>query len=347
MNPVRGAHRAAGPRRTADSLEKKPKCVWQTRRRGHTMAGEMQPLWELESIHKHFPGVKALDGVDIRIFPGEVHGLLGENGSGKSTLVKCLSGVHQPTAGRILLRGVPTVIHDPFVARSLGIATIYQELSLVPNLTVAENIFLGRLPRRRGFGDRRGLAPRMGPQRSPAGTPGDPARSRGRGLRAVRLGAADRGDREGAVPGREPAHHGRADSLPGNGRGGAPARHRSQPRAAGLRRDLHFPPAGRGDRARGLGHRHEGWQGRCRRAHREHRYDPDRQPHGRRGFPLALPEGAKPDRPGAPGGGGHPHGARRSRSELHRPPRRGGRARRAHRDGTDVHRPRAVRHRAP
>jgi ABC-type sugar transport system ATPase subunit len=112
------------------------------------MAGEMQPLWELESIHKHFPGVKALDGVDVRIFPGEVHGLLGENGSGKSTLVKCLSGVHQPTAGRILLRGSPTVIHDPFVARSLGIATIYQELSLVPNLTVAENIFLGRLPRR-------------------------------------------------------------------------------------------------------------------------------------------------------------------------------------------------------
>lgn len=116
------------------------------------MAGEMQPLWELESIHKYFPGVKALDGVDIRIFPGEVHGLLGENGSGKSTLVKCLSGVHQPTAGRILLRGAPTVIHDPFVARSLGIATIYQELSLVPNLTVGENIFLGRLPRRRGFG---------------------------------------------------------------------------------------------------------------------------------------------------------------------------------------------------
>ena len=115
------------------------------------MADEMQPLWELESIHKHFPGVKALDGVDLKIFPGVVHGLLGENGSGKSTLVKCLSGVHQPTSGRMYFRGSPTAIHDPFVARSLGIATIYQELSLVPNLTVAENIFLGHLPRRKSL----------------------------------------------------------------------------------------------------------------------------------------------------------------------------------------------------
>jgi len=114
------------------------------------MTDEMQPLWELESITKQFPGVKALDGVDLKIFPGEVHGLLGENGSGKSTLVKCLSGVHQPTAGRMFCRGSPTVIRDPFAARSLGIATIYQELSLVPNLTVAENIFLGHLPRRTG-----------------------------------------------------------------------------------------------------------------------------------------------------------------------------------------------------
>ncbi len=113
------------------------------------MQADMQPLWELVSLSKHFPGVKALDGVDLRIFAGEVRGLVGENGSGKSTLVKCLSGVHQPTAGRMLLSGSPTTIHDPFVARSLGIATIFQELSLVPSMTVAENIFLGHLPRRK------------------------------------------------------------------------------------------------------------------------------------------------------------------------------------------------------
>jgi ribose transport system ATP-binding protein len=113
------------------------------------MQREMLPLWELESITKHFPGVKAIDGISLKIYPGEIHGLIGENGSGKSTLVKCLSGVHQPTGGRIFLQGSPTVIHDPFVARSLGIATIFQELSLVPNMTVGENIFLGHLPRRR------------------------------------------------------------------------------------------------------------------------------------------------------------------------------------------------------
>jgi ABC-type sugar transport system ATPase subunit len=84
--------------------------------------------------------------VSLKIYPGEIHGLVGENGSGKSTLVKCLSGVHQPSSGTIYHRGQPVVIHDPLTAYSLGVATIYQERSLVPGLTVAENIFLGRLP---------------------------------------------------------------------------------------------------------------------------------------------------------------------------------------------------------
>lgn len=114
------------------------------------MTAGMKALWEIESLTKHFPGVKAIDGIDLKIYPGEVHGLLGENGSGKSTLVKCLSGVHQPTSGRMYLRQRPTVVHDPMAARSLGIATIYQELSLVPIMTVSENIFLGHLPRRKG-----------------------------------------------------------------------------------------------------------------------------------------------------------------------------------------------------
>lgn len=105
-------------------------------------------LWELDAITKIFPGVRAVDGVRLVIRAGQIHGLVGENGSGKSTLVKCLSGVHQPSAGRILHCGSPVVIHDPFTARSLGVGTIYQELSLVETMSVAENIFLGRLPRR-------------------------------------------------------------------------------------------------------------------------------------------------------------------------------------------------------
>lgn len=108
-----------------------------------------EALWELKGLRKYFPGVKALDGIELTIRAGEIHALVGENGSGKSTLVKCLSGVHQPTGGRIEHLGQPVVLHDPTVARSFGIATIFQELSLVPDMSVGENIFLGQLPKKR------------------------------------------------------------------------------------------------------------------------------------------------------------------------------------------------------
>ncbi|MEE8191043.1 MAG: ATP-binding cassette domain-containing protein, partial [Candidatus Scalindua sediminis] len=108
-------------------------------------------LWELKNVTKVFPGVKAINNLSLKIYSGEVHGMIGENGSGKSTIVKCLSGVYQPTSGKIFYRGNPIVIHDPMMACSLGVATIYQELSLVPSLTVAENIYIGRLPRKERF----------------------------------------------------------------------------------------------------------------------------------------------------------------------------------------------------
>lgn len=106
-----------------------------------------EPLWELMSISKAFPGVQALDGVSFSVYPGEVHALLGENGSGKSTLAKCLSGVHAPDSGQMIYHRKPVTFHNPIEARASGVATIYQEFSLVPTLTVAENIFLGRYPR--------------------------------------------------------------------------------------------------------------------------------------------------------------------------------------------------------
>ncbi len=110
-------------------------------------AGE---ILRAEGIDKRFPGVHALHRVDLDLAEGEIHMLLGENGAGKSTLLKVLSGSVPKDAGRILLRGRPVEISDAHDARTLGIGMVYQELSLIPGLTVAENIFLGRWPTRAG-----------------------------------------------------------------------------------------------------------------------------------------------------------------------------------------------------
>ncbi|MDI3384948.1 sugar ABC transporter ATP-binding protein [Streptomyces sp. B-S-A8] len=112
-------------------------------------------LLRIEGIRKTFPGVVALDSVDFDLRRGEVHVLLGENGAGKSTLIKMLSGAYRPDSGRILADGRDVRIHGAQDAEALGIATIYQEFNLVPDLTVAENIFLGRQPRRFGLVDRK------------------------------------------------------------------------------------------------------------------------------------------------------------------------------------------------
>ena len=115
----------------------------------------MSPLLEMRGITKKFPGVTALDAVDFELEKGEVHVLLGENGAGKSTLIKMLSGADSPDEGEILLDGEKVNISSSMEAQRLGIATIYQEFNLVPQLTVAENIFLGRQPRRFCFVNRR------------------------------------------------------------------------------------------------------------------------------------------------------------------------------------------------
>jgi ribose transport system ATP-binding protein len=117
--------------------------------------GVVSALLEMRSITKRFPGVVALDGVDFELERGEVHVLLGENGAGKSTLVKMLAGAYRPDEGEILLDGEAASISSATDAQKLGISTIYQEFNLVPQFTVAENIFLGRQPRRFGFVDRR------------------------------------------------------------------------------------------------------------------------------------------------------------------------------------------------
>jgi len=102
------------------------------------------PVLEMRGISKTFPGVRALSAVDFRLLPGEVHALMGQNGAGKSTLVKVLTGVHPPDAGQLLLDGVEIRPQSPLDAQRLGISTVYQEVNLCPNLSVAENICLGR-----------------------------------------------------------------------------------------------------------------------------------------------------------------------------------------------------------
>ncbi|KPQ12905.1 MAG: ABC-type ribose uptake system ATPase component RbsA [Rhodobacteraceae bacterium HLUCCA09] len=107
-----------------------------------------RPALRLENIVKTFPGVRALDGVSFEVLPGEVHALMGENGAGKSTLMKVLGGIHQPNEGRILVGEEPAVMANPLEAKAKGIVFIHQELSLAEELSVAENIYLGELPRK-------------------------------------------------------------------------------------------------------------------------------------------------------------------------------------------------------
>ena len=108
---------------------------------------------EAEGISKFFPGVKALDNVSLRIKPGSVHALMGENGAGKSTLMKCLIGMYRPDKGTIRIKGEPVQFQDTMDALRSGISMIHQELNLVPYMTVAENIWLGREPMKYGFVD--------------------------------------------------------------------------------------------------------------------------------------------------------------------------------------------------
>ena len=105
-------------------------------------------LLEMKGIGKSFPGVKALEGVNLAVREGQVHALLGENGAGKSTLIKILSGAYSKDEGEILWEGQPVDIKGPQDAQQLGISTIYQEFNLAPHLTIAENIFLGHLPKK-------------------------------------------------------------------------------------------------------------------------------------------------------------------------------------------------------
>lgn len=117
----------------------------------------LEPILELKGVSRSFVGVQALQQADFRLFPGEVHALMGQNGAGKSTLIKVLTGVFPPDAGHITLGGQAVRPASPHEAQALGIATVYQEVNLCANLSVAENILAGRMPRRLGLIDWRAV----------------------------------------------------------------------------------------------------------------------------------------------------------------------------------------------
>src|SRR5688572_4449101 len=114
------------------------------------MAETNKDLVMMKGISKAFPGVQALEAVDFTLNTGEIHALVGENGAGKSTLIKILTGVERQDLGVITLEGKEVLIRSPHHAQELGISPVYQEINLCPNLTVAENILIGREPRKWG-----------------------------------------------------------------------------------------------------------------------------------------------------------------------------------------------------
>ena len=116
---------------------------------------EQGSVLEMRGIYKTFPGVKALQNVDFTLKKGEIHALMGENGAGKSTLIKVLTGVEEFETGQIMIDGIDHAIinRSPQEAQQRGISTVYQEVNLCPNLSVAENLFIGREPRKGGLID--------------------------------------------------------------------------------------------------------------------------------------------------------------------------------------------------
>ncbi|MEO8668608.1 MAG: ATP-binding cassette domain-containing protein, partial [Bauldia sp.] len=125
-------------------------------------AADAAPLLEMRHISKHFAGVRALVDAHLSVVAGEVHAVMGENGAGKSTLIKILAGAYAADQGQVFIAGKPVRLNSPTAAMAMGIAVIYQELSLSPNLTVAENIYLGREIRRGLSADRKAMEARCG-----------------------------------------------------------------------------------------------------------------------------------------------------------------------------------------
>ena len=212
-----------------------------------------QLLVEMVDIAKSFPGVRALENAQFDLRPGEVHGLVGENGAGKSTLMKILAGIYRRDAGVIRVRGEDQEITSPRAAQDLGISIIHQELNLMGHLTVAQNVFIGREPRRGILLDEKAL------NRKTAKLFEDlhiHAGSAYPSVPACRGPAADGRDREGPVLQLGRPGHGRADGNPHRHRDRRAVPDHPPPPRAGPRDRPHLPPPRRAQADHRPGHGH-------------------------------------------------------------------------------------------
>ena len=180
------------------------------------------PIVEMRGVSITFPGVKALDAVDFRLLPGEVHALMGENGAGKSTLIKALTGVYAIDAGQIVIDGEERRLHGTADAQTAGISVVYQEVNLCPNLTIGENVMLGHEVR--GPFGIRWKATHRGRRAGARQARPAPSRHPAAAVVAVVGDAAARGDQPGDGHRFEGAHPRRADVEPRCHRGRATVR---------------------------------------------------------------------------------------------------------------------------
>ena len=190
---------------------------------------------EMRGISKSFGGIRALDHVSFAVRGGEVHALLGENGAGKSTLMKILSGAYRRDDGEIRIGGKEVEIGNPHVSRELGIGIIYQELVLAPDLSVAENIFLGELP---GFIPWKELQERSRTILKKIGFDLDPKTRLG----DLPVAYQQVVEIEGALEGREDPDPGRANGGARTARGEKPSRAGQDAKQSRGQRDLHLAP---------------------------------------------------------------------------------------------------------
>ncbi len=167
----------------------------------------------VRNVSKSFPGVQALRGINFELLSGEVHGLVGANGAGKSTFIRMLSGASQPDTGEIEIQGSPLLFEDPRLQRGMGIAAIYQELTIIPEMSVLSNAFLGKVPNRFFFTDKKADG---APLCRVVALDGPECLAACERRHALGRQSADDRDPAGGADRPERAHHGRADGAAGS-----------------------------------------------------------------------------------------------------------------------------------